>query len=189
MTLSDAERAQLDALYGPALVAGGNGIQLHEWILSPYSRQTLDKTSGAALATYLEQVALLHLNNLFPEIFHLLWIVDEDGELWFSLEEVVDQSGVTIGIFPKSVQARPLNLQKLGHPTLLGNASKRARIGGEIVFDPDDPDRSGRKFCLTNASGRYGLRPSQRREHLEAVAGKFEENGLYFWLDFQTPRP
>lgn len=189
MTLSDEKRELLDALYGPALPAGGNGIQLHEWTLSPRSRQTLDNASGEALAAYLEQVAVLYMNNLFPEIFHILWIVDEEGELWFSVEEVVDQSGATIGIFPKSVQARPLNLQKLGHPTLLGNPLKRARIGGEIVFDPDDPDGSGRKFCLTNASGRYGLRPSQRRKHLEAVAGKFEENGLYFWRDFQTPRP
>ncbi len=189
MAGSDEEREQFDALFGPALPAGGNGIQLHEWTMSPRSRQKLDKTSGGALAVYLQQVAELHLNNLFPEIFHLLWIVDEDGVLWFSVEEVVDQSGVTIGIFPKSVQARPFNLQKLGHPTLLGNALKLARIGGEVVFDPDDPDGSGRKFCLTNASGRYGLRPSQRREHLEAVAGKFEENGLYFWIDFQKPRP
>ncbi len=186
--LSNEERQRLDMLYGPACPAGGNGLQPHELTLHPRSRQKLDSTSAPALKAYLDQVAELHLSNLFPEIFHLLWIVGDDGDLWFSGEEVVDQNGATIGIFPKSVQARPLSLRKLGHPTLIADPLKLARIGGEVVFDPDDPEGSGRSFCLTNASGRYGLRSGQRREHLEAVAGKFEENGLCFWLDFQTPR-
>jgi hypothetical protein len=188
MTRSDEERRRLDGLYGPALPAGGHGIQAHEMIFSPRSRQKLYQSSAAALAEYLEQLAELQLAKLFPEIFHLLWIVDEAGDLWFSAEEVINESGTTIGILPKAVQARPLNLQKLGHPTLISDQLKLARIGGEVVFDPDDPDGSGRRFCLTNASGRYGLRSGQRPEHLQAVAGKFEENGLHFWLDFQTPR-
>lgn len=188
MTASDEERQRLDTLYGPARPAGGNGIQPYEMTLHPRSRQKLDGTSAVALNVYLAQAAKLHLSNLFPEIFHLLWVVDEAGDLWFSLEEVVDQSGATIGIFPKAIQARPLNLRKLGHPALIADPFRHARIGGEIVFDPDDPDGSGRNFCLTNASGRYGLRSGQRREHLQSVAGKFEENGLCFWFDFQTPR-
>lgn len=40
--------------------------------------------------------------------------------------------------------------------------------------------RSRQKLDSTSAG--------QRREHLQSVAGKFEENGLSFWLDFQTPR-
>lgn len=188
MSRSDEERRRLDALYGPALPAGGNGIQPHEMSVSPRSRQKLDQRSAVGLADYLAQLLDLRLSNLFPEIFHLLWIVDEDGDLWFSVEEVIDGSGATIGILPKAVQARPLNLQKLGHPTLIGDQRKLGRIGGELVFDPNDPEGSGRSFCLTNASGRYGLRPGQRVEHLQAVAGKFAENGLHFWLDFQTPR-
>jgi hypothetical protein len=188
MSRSDEERRRLDVLFGPALPAGGNGIQAHEMSFSPRSRQKLDQRSAVGLAEYLAQLSDLHLGNLFPEIFHLLWIVDEDGDLWFSVEEVIDGSGATIGIPPKSVQARPLGLQKLGHPTLIGDQLKLARIGGELVYDPDDPDGSGRTFCLTNASGRYGLRPGQRMEHLQAVASKFAENGLHFWLDFQTPR-
>lgn len=188
MARSEEERRGLDIVYGPALPAGGHGIQPHEMSSSPRSRQKLDQKSAAALAIYLEQMAELHLSNLLPEIFHLLWIVDEDGDLWFSVEEVIDESGATIGILPKSVQARPLNLHKLGHPTLIADDRKLARIGGEVVFDPDAPEGNGRRFCLTNASGRYGLRSGQRPEHLEAVAGKFVENGLHFWLDFQTPR-
>ncbi|MBC2775605.1 hypothetical protein H6M51_22325 [Rhizobium sp. AQ_MP] len=186
--LSDEERQELDMLYGPARPAGGNGVQPHELTLHPRSWQKLDSASATALDAYLARAAALHLSNLFPEIFHLLWIVDEEGDLWFSVEEVVDQSGVTIGMLPKTVQARPLNLMKLGHPALIADPLKLGRIGGEVVFDPDDPDDSGRNFCLTNASGRYGLRSGQRREHLQSVAGKFEENGLSFWLDFQTPR-
>lgn len=188
MSRSDEERRRLDVLFGPALPAGGNGIQAHEMSFSPRSRQKLDQRSAVGLADYLSQLSDLHIGNLFPEICHLLWIVDENGDLWFSVEEVIDGSGATIGILPKSVQARPLNLQKLGHPALIGDQLKLARIGGELVYDPDDPDGSGRTFCLTNASGRYGLRSGQRMEHLQAVASKFAENGLHFWLDFQTPR-
>lgn len=184
MVLTNEERQKLDQLFGPAYPAGGLGINPHERSLHPVSRQKLDAESAAALKVYLDQVSTLLLINLFPVIFHLLWIVDENGDLWFSVEEVTGDGGQTIGIFPKSTQARPLNYVKLGHPSLLDGYDKLARIGGEIEFDPDDPGGSGHKFCVTNESGRYGMRETDTPEHLAAVAGKFAEYGLYFWHDF-----
>lgn len=43
MSRSDEERRRLDVLFGPALPAGGNGIQPHEMSFSPRSRQKLDQ--------------------------------------------------------------------------------------------------------------------------------------------------
>ena len=59
----------------------GNGIQAHEMSFSPRSRQKLDQRSAVGLADYLAQLSDLNLGNLFPEICHLLWIVDENGDL------------------------------------------------------------------------------------------------------------
>lgn len=187
MASNEARPSALDELYGPAAPAGGRGIQQHEFGIQPRSRQKLDAESGPALRAYLERVSELRLANVFPEVYAVLWIVDEDGDLWFAVEEVVDAQGNLIGVFPKETQAQPLSYFKLGHPTLVGAESKLARIGGEVVFDPDDPKGSGHKFCVTNDSGRYGARPGQREEHLAAVTGKFADNGLYFWSFFQKP--
>lgn len=96
---------------------------------------------------------------------------------------------VLIGVLPRAVKAQPVRpFLKLGHPTLIPSADKRARIAGEIVHDPDMSPDGRRPWCLTNASGRYGLRPWQTPDHLEAVSRYFEGFGLYFTTWFQQPR-
>lgn len=175
---------RLDTLYGPAAPAG-RPIQDVELLRTPESRQLLDEFSAEALQYYLSQTADLRISNIFPRIYHLLWVVDDPGDIWFSVEELIDPvNGQLIGILPRRVIVQPSQYVKLGHPSLISDTSKVARMGGEIYFDPID-DRPS--YVLTNRSGRYGLRPHQRREHLEAVAGKFNDYGLSFRIRFEEP--
>jgi hypothetical protein len=146
----------------------------------------LDAHTAPHLLTYLARVHELELPKLFPESCHILWLIDRQGDLWVAAEELLDSNGDFIGVMPRSVIARPASSVKLGHPSLLPDKSDlAARIGGEIYYDPLD----GKHWCITNASGRYGLRPGQQISHLEAAAGKFAEHGLHCWVYFVTPDP
>jgi hypothetical protein len=172
----------LDALYGPCSPPG-LPIKEHELAFQPRTLQRLDENSAPLLIDYLARQNGLLIPNAFPVTCHVLWVVDEPGELWFSSEEIIQDDGELIGILPKKVSARPKIFTKLGHPSLLTGDDRFARIGGELVYDPDE----GVDWCITNSSGRYGLRQHQRPEHLDAVAVKFARHGLHCWTYFEPP--
>ncbi|WP_050999893.1 hypothetical protein [Sinorhizobium fredii] len=172
---------KLDKLYGPCLPPG-KPINQHELDHLPRTLQRLDENSAPLLIDYLARQNGLFIPNAFPVTCHVLWVVDEPGEVWFSSEEIIQDDGELIGILPKKISARPKEFIKLGHPSLL-TGNRFARLGGELVYDPVD----GVDWCITNSSGRYGLREHQKAEHLEAVAGKFAQHGLHCWTHFEPP--
>lgn len=57
-----------------------------------------------------------------------------------------------------------------------------ARIGGEIIFDPDFGTTSN--WVINNASGRFGIRPHLKLRHLEAVRDAFSDFGIALELEF-----
>lgn len=179
----------LDALYGQCLEPGSAHSEYEE-NNQPQSRQLLNDATAKHLKEYLDCKHPLSLINLVPQVCHILWLMDERGDIWFAVEEVIlpHKAGGgfdTIGILNKAFAARPDrdNYVKLGHPSLLEKGELNARIGGEIVYDPGD----GHDWCVTNDSGRYGTRKGTTKAMLIAVVEKFKEFGLYFEHDFVPP--
>jgi hypothetical protein len=112
----------------------------------------------------------------------ILWVVDADGELWFSIEEVVRiETGKFVMPLLKQTSVGE-GLAKLSHPALLGGAE--GRIGGEIIFDFR---ASVPCWYLTNDSGRYGRRPGRKEEHLNNVARLLKSFGMRLRTSFLEP--
>lgn len=177
--------AELDQLFGESLPAG-KPILPHEEAKWPRSIVQLTAETAPHLLAYLDREHPMELPKLYPESCHVLWLIDRQGEIWFAAEELIDSEGQFIGVMPRSLLAKPRTTTKLGHPSLLPDKSDlTARIGGELVYDPVD----GKDWCITNASGRYGTRPGQTEDHLEAAARKFTEHGIHCWVYFITPGP
>jgi hypothetical protein len=174
----------LDARFGPSATAF-RPVEPHEWSSAPLSLMEVTSDSAPFVAEYLSTQPRLKLTSVFARTFHLLWLMDGEGRLLIAVEELVDTNGVVIGALPNTIFARPTSARKLGHPSLLTGASREARIGGEIVFDPDW--QPGTDWVLTNKSGRYGLRPWQTERHLREVHGLFTAFSLYLGLRFITP--
>jgi hypothetical protein len=174
----------LDARFGPS-AAAIRPVEPHEWSSAPLSLMEVTSDSAPFVAEYLSMRPRLKLTSIFAQTFHLLWLMDREGRLLIAIEELIDSKGVVIGALPHTISARPTSARKLGHPALLTGTTREARIGGEIVFDPDW--QPGRDWILTNKSGRYGLRPWQTEGHLREVHGLFTALGLYLGLRFITP--
>ncbi|ADZ71076.1 hypothetical protein SL003B_2653 [Polymorphum gilvum SL003B-26A1] len=103
--------------------------------------------------------------------------MDEDGDIWFAMEEALNlETGRSEFPAPRAVPLASTH-RKLGHPSLLENSAKHARIGGEIVYDPLFGEKG---WVLSNSSGRYGTSPDRRKEHLDNVAARFGNYGLVF---------
>ncbi len=171
----------LDPIYGPSSAANGI-VHGHETSQQPESLMELNATTAPLLKEYLECKAPMAAVNVMAKTCHLLWIIDPQGRLFFAVEEMIDEDGELIGVLPKSIDARPATFQKLGHPSLLSpGLNKDARIAGEIEYDPV---KGGPDWVLTNSSRRYGTREQAKPEHLDAVAGMFNDYGLYFRVKF-----
>lgn len=174
----------LDEDFGPCRPAGGRGVAKHELQRTPHSLQQLDVSSAAWLKSYL---AAARDGLRTPQIVHqannLLWLVDDPGEIWFAIEEVVHvDTGKLLYTYHGNYDVRaPEQHVTLGHPALLRGA-ENARIGGEIKWS-----RHGNGWIITNKSGRYGTRQGQTKAHLEAVAGKFNAYGISLVPTFYDP--
>lgn len=179
---------QFDDMYGICSeCALGRSISDHELQFTPHSLQRLNKKTAKSLKKLLELRSTLKFLNIMPKLYHILWVMDERTDIYFALEEVIDQSGQPISFLMRNVSARTNgSYLKLGHPSLL-KGDRRARIGGEIIYDYNE-DNDESQWLLTNSSGRYGLREGQVKAHLEAVASKFNQFGLSFRIDFIPPR-
>lgn len=160
----------LDVDFGPCQAARGN-ISPAEMQHSPESLQVLDQSSGAQLRAYMGTVAGLSIPQIIHNYCVVLWLVDEEGTILFALEELIHAiDGTLVAVRPRGDWGNIPNTVKLGHPSLLQDPQKRARIGGEIRFD-----RERNLWEINNYSGRYGTRAHQTLSHLQNVAQKFNE--------------
>jgi hypothetical protein len=102
-----------------------------------------------------------------------LWLVDERGETWITMEEVCLLSDLGRR-FPR-MRNMPLHssLDTLGHPLLVKLG--KARIAGELILDTDDTDLF---WLINNKSGRYGFGPKREERHLDNVAIAMKALGL-----------
>lgn len=164
--------ATLDNDFGLALPPDRN-VSPAEKRYSPSSLQKLDSSSGARLKALMDEVS----NGItFPKItfwsISILWIMDEFGEIYFSVEEIVNSKGGFVALLQQD-NVVPPGKSKLGHPSLISGAN--ARIAGEIYFDlrANSP-----AWTISNCSGRYGLRKTTQKKHLENVSKIFSKHGI-----------
>lgn len=168
-------------MYGPCREAG-RAINPWEQKEPPISRQELCSDTAPIVEAYLRTaIAGLSVPRLLHRTTNLLWIVDDKGRLWFAVEEVVHRdTGVLLYTYPRTRALKiPDDHVKLGHPSLLDDPEKRARIGGEIEWN-----HRYQQWVIINRSGRYGERPWQTLDHLVAVNRKFNEFGIDFRVVF-----
>jgi hypothetical protein len=113
----------------------------------------------------------------------ILWVVDEIGDIWFAVEEIVSTKSHDFVLPRIRNTITSSEHSRLGHPALL--SAGPGRIGGEILFDvrADVP-----AWFITNASGRYGLLPGRRPVHLANIAQRFREHGITLKEQFIAPR-
>ncbi len=108
-----------------------------------------------------------------------LWIGDHSGRILLSIEEAC-LTKTPERRFPR-MRGMPLDghVEALGHPLLVGRAP--ARIAGELFLDEGV---HGLEWSLNNKSGRYGVGPTRTRAHLENVAGRFRQVGVFVETTF-----
>ena len=172
----------LDDEFGVAFVP--EEIETIEEENPPRSLQKLTSETGEALLKY---AGAADDGLLIPQVNHdvlpILWVVGEDGEVYFALEEVISLSEKSF-LYPLSRKFDlPSNHAKLGHPSLL-QGDRGGRIGGEIRFDPDYGEQN---WVISNKSGRYGYPTTRQRKHLENVAKKFEGVGIRLEVYYIPP--
>ncbi|QWY83089.1 hypothetical protein [Rhizobium phage RHph_X66] len=168
----------LDERFGPCLPFQR---QASAWELStqPRSLQILSEETAPALKLLIDTAPSLPLVEVVHATAPILWLVDQQGNVRFSMEEVMNRdTGALHFILPRNGPPLRPTEERLGHPALLepGNAgTKMARIGGELFYDPF---RGRAPWVLSNASGRYGKRPHITSEHLENVNAIFAHFGI-----------
>lgn len=176
----------LDEEFGPCAPAGGYGVNAIERNYRPQSLQQLTADTAPVLKSYLGTADLgLSVPRILHRTNNILWIVDRRGDLWFAVEEIVDaETGALLYTLPrtKAKLLRPDEHVKLGHPSLLQDLDRHARIGGEILWSP-----RYNAWTLNNSSGRYGDRKGTTRAHLEAVARKLNHYGIELIVVFWEP--
>jgi hypothetical protein len=171
-TNGKAASGSLDDAYGEALPP--NRIDLLEKALLPRSLQQLSSESAELLSqlmTATEQ-GLGVARYVYCEL-PILWVMDLAGNLWFSIEEIVNIDTHEFVLPRLRNAAVEEGKQRLGHPSLIGG--NPGRIGGEIYFDNDfDPS----SWFITNGSGRYGLCYGRTSLHLSNAAQCFAAHGI-----------
>jgi len=132
-------------------------VKLTEHTAPLLKRYMRAATDGLALAQ------VLHV--LLP----VLWLLNDEGEVFFALEEVCDVENQDRK-FPLARNWKvPAGTHKLGHPSLIKGRRKSARIAGEMLFDPD-PSNGKDGWVITNGSGRFGFGRHRVESHLLNVA-------------------
>jgi hypothetical protein len=172
----------LDATFGEALPPLRTDPLESEIV--PRSRQKLDASSAKLLGELMHATAAgLGVSKFVYSELPILWVVDEAGELWFAVEEVVKAETGEF-VFPRfrNTSIEREAQQRLGHPALIGGGS--GRIGGEIIFDVASEEPG---WFITNGSGRYGLRDGRTRSHLNSVKSRFEVFGIDLRTQFYAP--
>ncbi|GEM_PF-6456954 len=152
-----------------------------EELHTPSSRCKLEATSVAQLSLFMKEVELgWRLGLLLVHDVLLIWVVDEAGDIWFAIEELIVDGRPTghprhISLLKQLGKAQEVD--KLGHPSLI--FCKKGRIGGEIYFDTGV---SPPEWVINPYSGRYGIHPTRELQHLRNAANRF--SGL-LGIDFK----
>nr|AOO94063.1 hypothetical protein [Rhizobium leguminosarum bv. trifolii] len=168
----------LDERFGPCLPFQR---QASAWELNtqPRSLQILSEETAPALKLLIDAAPRLPLVEVVHATAPILWLVDRDGNVRFSMEEVIDRDTRSLHfVLPRNGPPLRSTEERLGHPALLdlgAAVTKAARIGGELIYDPF---RDRAPWVLSNSSGRYGKRPHITGEHLENVNAIFAEFGI-----------
>lgn len=113
---------------------------------------------------------------------NFLWIMDEAGEIYISIEELAPVSNQTpYPGFPRRRAFRhPAEERKLGHPTLID--AGRARAAGELAFDISE-DGPHMQLILNANSGRYCRQKPPTNEQLQRVQAIFRAHNIDVVLD------
>ncbi len=145
----------------------------------------LNPETGAWLSDYLQGVSNHEISELLASTTTVLWVMDDDQQIFFALEEVrnIDDDTLVFA-YPKTGVKLPDGLKKFGHPSLLPPVAqatptpreKWARCGGDIRYDNTLGLQN--PWMLTFQSGRYGTRDHLKDSHIEAVAGLFAKNSV-----------
>lgn len=172
-------REFLDREFGPA-IEPQNGLKSWEHIDGTIEPILLTRNSAAWFIELVQAASSNPLARKAIEAVIILWVVDEGGDLYFAMEDVIDTQMSRL----QRPRTRGISLndavKPLGHPLLI--AGGRGRIGGEIYVDRDENDNS--VLILNNRSGRYGRHPSRTPEHLENVTWLFRTFGVTLIPDF-----
>lgn len=174
--------ANLDEQFGPLLQP--SNVKLHEGSQSLSASYELDDSSADVLDLVMElSEQKARLFDFLLQRLAILWIVTETGKIRFCLEEMC--AAATPAVRYPRIRRMPSHpsLTPLGHPALVGG--RAARIAGEITLDVDDEGRP--QWMLTNRSGRYGIHPSRRPEHLENVARRFGDYDILLRVQYIRP--
>jgi len=156
----------LDDIFGEAVAP--KYIDEAEKIKKPNSVQKLETNTAQLLLELMKTVENgLGVSEFVYSRVPILWVVDEQGEIWFSLEEIYDSTSENYLFANSKNNKNHDNYLKLGHPALIDGRS--GRIGGELIFDNFNNPR----WTISNASGRYGLIKGRKEEHLTSVAKEF----------------
>lgn len=182
-TTSNSAPSTLDTRFGPACSPTFNHEA--ERTCLPRSLQRLDAQSGPALRVLMELAHTgLAIASLTSSSLPILWAVDEDGVVWFAMEEVVSQSDSQFMYALPRAFALPDGHVKLGHPCLI--SGRKGRIAGELVYDPDFGDHG---WVISNKSGRFGFGDDRVLAHLENVAAEFGVYGIELDVYYIPPEP
>src|SRR5262245_62045558 len=125
--------ADLDELYGPALPPVDVGLL--EAKVRPSSLQRLMPDTADQLKELMRLAEQgLGVAKYVYGALPILWVIDDGGEVWIAVEEIIDERS---GAFVRprlAATARPDSpFHRLGHPALL--SGRNGRIGGEILLD------------------------------------------------------
>ena len=194
----------LDELYGRAILPEPDdrrpkGYGAHE-VLPPRSLSILSAETAEHLKGFMRSVeAAWAMGNLFMARTTVLWLVDNDGEIRFAIEEYV-HNGKIDQVSEAWYQDIPYHRitddyefllptnTKLGHPSLV--SCQEARIAGEIGFySLEGADQ--KTWNLNAHSGRYGVwvtHAERRKIHLWNVSYRFRDHRIALKIDPKGPK-
>ena len=168
---------------GPGPTKRPLGYDQWEKRYPPISLIKLTQSTADLLKLLMQQIAAgCPIGRTFMNDVILIWLVDANGSILISIEELVFNKR------PQGVpkfQSVPLtkDCDKLGHPSLILAAN--ARIAGEVRYHSD---RDPAIWSINNASWRYGLYEGRTSIQLERVVERFHEVGIKLEPNFLQPK-
>lgn len=172
----------LDELYGRLIIPPLERVAHEERTETPASLGRLTSETAPHLRALIQSAENgLGVCQLVYSRIPILWVADRVGSIRFAVEETYERAELEyLGPLVKGHRLT-INEFRLGHPSLLDD-DMAGRIAGEIIFDTDDD-----LWKITNASGRYGLRPGRSKAHLQNVCTVFRNHGIILEPSFVEP--
>lgn len=155
-----------------------NKVDPIEREMAPASLTELSDATAPIILKYMETaVEGLKIPQVAHDMLPILWVLDEEGRINLALEEVYEDAEQGRR-FPLARGINvPSGFRKLGHPSLIHSEEKVARIGGELLYDPD-PEFGIEGWVITNSSGRFGYGEHRVEKHLQNVVNVFAAYGI-----------